>query len=225
MRVRLPLSALGGAAVWSVTEYGVHRWAMHGRKGSNPWSEEHLDHHARPYRTFELKFDRNTLWKALGVPVVGIPVAAAVGARRGVAAGLQCGLAAGVSFSTAYASYTHLHHVIHHEPPRTALGRITRKRHLAHHFSTPRLNFGVTSAAAVWDPVGRTRRIPDVVKVPRRLAPPWMVDAEGELLATYAGDYQLAGRRRLAPPVVDPAVPPADADMILALADAVPVAD
>lgn len=222
MRLRLPLAALGGVAVWSATEYGVHRWAMHGQKGRNPWSEEHLDHHARPYRTFELKFDRNMLWKALGVPVVGIPVAAAVGGRRGVFTGLQSGLVAGVSFSTAYASYTHLHHFIHHEPPRTALGRRTRKRHLAHHFSTPRLNFGVTAAAAVWDPIGRTRRIPDVVKVPRRLAPPWMVDAHGELLETYAGDYLLAGRRRNAPPVADPMVAPAEADLALALADSAP---
>ncbi len=195
-----------GGVVWTATEYAVHRWVMHGRRGTNPFSAEHLDHHARPYRTFELAFDRNTAWKAAGVPVVGLPVAA-VG-------GPACGLAAGLAFSAGYAGYTHTHHVIHHRAPRGSMSRWLRKHHLAHHFATPKRNFGVTHGW--WDVVAGTARTPAVVTVPRRLAPTWLVDDEGDLRPQYAADYALSGRSRRS---VD------DADIARAMADDLPVDD
>src|SRR4029078_9561960 len=96
------------------------------------------------------------------------------GGRR---AALQIGLAAGLAFSACYATYTHVHHIIHHEPPATSAGRWVRKHHLAHHFSTPKRNFGVTHGW--WDVALGTAKTPDQLKVPRRLAPSWLVDETG----------------------------------------------
>jgi len=206
--------AAAGALTWTLTEYSVHRWAMHGRGGTNAWSEEHLDHHAKPYRTFELKFDGEAWMKVAGVPAVGLPAAgigALIGGRR---AALQIGLAAGLAFSACYATYTHVHHIIHHEPPATSAGRWVRKHHLAHHFSTPKRNFGVTHGW--WDVALGTAKTPDQLKVPRRLAPSWLVDETGGLRAEHAADYVLAGRTTRAV---------ADADVDRAMADQAPVTD
>ena len=195
-----------GGVLWTATEYSVHRWLMHGRRGTNPLSAEHLDHHARPSRTFSLAFDRGLLWKAASIPIVGWPVAALAGAPTGAAAGL--------SFAAGYAGYTHTHHVVHHRAPATSAGRWLRKHHLAHHFATPRRNYGVTHGW--WDVVLGTASTPDVVVVPRRLAPVWLVDGSGALRPEYADDYRLAGRT---PRPVD------TADLEAALADTVPAAD
>jgi len=211
---RLCAGVTGGVGLWSLTEYSVHRWAMHGRKGANPWSEEHLDHHANPDRTFELAFDRNTMWKVASVPVIGLPVALLTSAAAGRRSGAMVGAAAGAAFAASYATYTHVHHVIHHEAPLTALGRRVRKHHLAHHFSTPKRNFGVTSVATLWDAVLRSGQTPEQLKVARRLAPSWLVDEAGEVRPEYAEDYVLAGRTRR---------PVGAADIALAMDDRVPV--
>ena len=79
--------------------------------------------------------------------------------------------------------------------PTTAFARWRRLNHIHHHFREPRMNHGVTSP--VWDVVARTYDDPGVVTVPRRMAPTWMLDPDGELLPAYAGDYLLKGRRRL----------------------------
>ena len=41
-----------------------------------------------------------------------------------------------------------------------------------------------------------TRLSVDRVRVPRRLAMPWLVDMNGEVHADYASDYELVGSRR-----------------------------
>lgn len=192
-----------GGVLWSATEYGVHRWGMHGRRGTNPWSAEHLDHHARPERTVAVALDRGLALKLASAPVVALP-AAVLGAP-------VLGVATGAGFAAGYVGYTHVHHTIHHRSPRGAAGRRLRKRHLAHHFATPRRNFGVTHAW--WDALIRSGSTPERVTVPRRLAPVWMVDEHGELRPEHRGDYVLGGRARR---------PVSDADVALALADGAP---
>ena len=44
-----------------------------------------------------------------------------------------------------------------------------------------------------WDRVFGTLERPDTVRVPRRLALPWLVDESGELLSEFADDYRLVG--------------------------------
>jgi hypothetical protein len=54
-------------------------------------------------------------------------------------------------------------------------------------------NFGVTSP--VWDRLLGSYDEPGVVTVPRRMAPDWLLDDDGEVRPEYAADYQARGRR------------------------------
>ena len=49
------------------------------------------------------------------------------------------------------------------------------------------------SRTLVWDRVFGTYEVPEQVRVPRRLALPWMVDDDGELHPEYVADYVLVG--------------------------------
>jgi hypothetical protein len=53
-------------------------------------------------------------------------------------------------------------------------------------------NHGVSMP--LWDHVFGTHRAPGRIRVPRRLALPWMLDADGELRPEFAEDYELVGR-------------------------------
>jgi hypothetical protein len=53
-------------------------------------------------------------------------------------------------------------------------------------------NHGVS--IPVWDLVFGTRREVERVRVPRRLALPWMLDDTGALRPEFAEDYELVGR-------------------------------
>jgi hypothetical protein len=53
-------------------------------------------------------------------------------------------------------------------------------------------NHGVTSP--VWDKAFGTYDDPGVVTVPRRMAPTWLLDADGEVRPELADDYRVKGR-------------------------------
>jgi hypothetical protein len=93
-----------------------------------------------------------------------------------------------------YFGYEVAHRRIHTHPPTNAYGRWSRRSHFHHHFGAPMRNHGVTSN--VWDRVFGTYDEPGVVTVPRRMAPVWMVDETGEVLAEFAGDYLVKGGAR-----------------------------
>ena len=94
-----------------------------------------------------------------------------------------------------YATYEVLHRRAHTHPPANGYGRWLRRSHMHHHFGAPMRNHGVTSP--VWDKLLGTYDEPGVVTVPARMAPAWMVDAEGRLRPEYEGDYVVkAGRSR-----------------------------
>jgi hypothetical protein len=50
---------------------------------------------------------------------------------------------------------------------------------------------------SLWDHVFRTDEDPDVVRVPRRLAMPWLLDEHGEVRPEFAADYELVGSPEL----------------------------
>jgi hypothetical protein len=52
-------------------------------------------------------------------------------------------------------------------------------------------NHGVT--VDWWDRAFGTLERPEKVRVPRRMAQPWMLDDDGELRAEYTDDYELVG--------------------------------
>ena len=92
-----------------------------------------------------------------------------------------------------YFGYEVAHRRTHTHPPRNRYGRWARRSHMHHHFGAPMRNFGVTSP--VWDKVFGTYDDPGVVTVPRRMAPVWLLDETGEVMAAFADDYLTKGPR------------------------------
>lgn len=177
--------ALGsGGVAWTLLEYVLHRFVFHGASATRLGAKEHRQHHAQ--------VDYFAPWwqkalAALAVTAVVLPVAV-----------LGIGAAAGVCFSggfiATYLLYELLHRRAHTHPPRGAYGRWLRRNHFAHHFADPRRAQGVTTP--VWDRVFGTRLPMSRVRVPRRLAMPWLVDVDGEIRPAYARDYELVGSAR-----------------------------
>lgn len=170
-----------GALGWSASEYALHRGLGHRKGARNPFSVEHLKHHAT------LTWFAPTWKKALAAGVVLGVTAPPLGWAFG-AAGL-CGAA---SFVATYVAYEVLHRRLHTHPGSTRYGRWARRHHLHHHYSRPRLNHGVTSP--LWDLVFRTLDVPATVQVPPGNALPWMLDGQGNLRPEHARDFQLLRR-------------------------------
>lgn len=179
------LAALAGAVSWTAAEYGLHRFLMHEMRGRGLASKEHLRHHADV--TYFSPAPKKAA-SAAGATAVVLPTARlVVGTRRAVAyTGGLIGM---------YLVYEALHRRCHTHPPRTAHGRWMRRNHLHHHAAQPLGNHGVTTG--VWDRALGTYDEPGVVTVPRRLAPDWLVDDDGEVVTEHALDYRLRGTRTI----------------------------
>ncbi len=105
--------------------------------------------------------------------------------------GPPVGVALAVGWAVGYSFYEYQHATSHLRPPTTRYQRLVRRHHFHHHFGAPMANHGVT--APMWDHVFGTHERPEQVRVPRRLALPWLVDEDGEVLAEFADDYVLVG--------------------------------
>jgi len=183
MQAWLPqLAALGlGALGWTLAEYLLHRFVFHGPSATSLGAKEHRRHHAQ--------VDYFAPWwqkalAAVAATAVMLPVSI-------VSAGTARGLLFTAGFVGMYLFYEVIHRRAHTNTPRGVYGRWSRHNHFAHHFVDPRRAQGVTSP--FWDFVFATR-LPEVrVRVPRRLAMPWLVDGHGEIWPAYADDYELIG--------------------------------
>jgi sterol desaturase/sphingolipid hydroxylase (fatty acid hydroxylase superfamily) len=174
-----------GMNLWFLAEYLLHRFAMHHLHGRGIMSREHLEHHVHS----SWSFDVTHLMSWTGVAVVGglvwFPIGWAV-------AGTAVGILLAVGWALGYAFYEFQHARCHLAPPRGSYGRWVRRHHFQHHFGAPMSNHGVS--IPVWDQVFGTRREVERVRVPRRLALPWMLDDTGALRPEFAEDYELVGR-------------------------------
>lgn len=179
------LCFVAGGIGWTLMEYLLHRFAMHGMRGWGIASREHLKHHAiRGYYATTLQKGASMVaFSGMMLPVAW----ALLGPANGVAFAL--GLAA------TYLTYEFLHRRAHTHPPKNAYGRWLRKNHFLHHFRMPTKNHGVS--IPVWDHVFGTFEPWDdvVVKVPRRYAMDWLIDSKGDLRPEFAADYVLVGDR------------------------------
>jgi hypothetical protein len=173
-----------GAIGWTLVEYLLHRFVFHAASAKGPGAREHRKHHAH--------VDYFAPWwqKALAAVAATAILLPLLSFIVGVEGGAACTL----GFISMYLLYEILHRRAHTRAPRSHYGRWRRKNHLAHHFVDPRLAQGVTTP--IWDLVFRTRLSVERVRVPRRLAMPWLVDEDGEIRAAYSCDYELVGSRR-----------------------------
>ena len=181
-----------GLGLWSLLEYGLHRFAMHHRPGRDLISREHLAHHADPAATSAALRTLGHLGVAALAAIGGLALSFVVGTP------LAVGLAAGISIG--YSSYELLHWHAHHRPPRTAYGVRLRHRHFQHHFGSPRANYGVTSR--LWDRAFGSVEPTATVAVPERLVMSWLCDETGAVHPRYKGSYVVRRGRPATPDVI-----------------------
>jgi len=173
-----------GAFGWTLFEYVLHRWAFHEMRGKHLGSREHLEHHVRA----QWSFDPVILLAWAGVVLAGW----GWGSLGTKAAG-PVGWALGAGWIVGYFFYEYHHAQSHLRGPRNRWERWVRINHFHHHFGHPLSNQGVT--VGWWDVVFRTQERPERVRVPRRLAMPWLLDEQGEVRPEYRDDYELVGAR------------------------------
>jgi sterol desaturase/sphingolipid hydroxylase (fatty acid hydroxylase superfamily) len=173
-----------GAALWSLAEYLMHRFAMHALRGKGLASREHLRHHALQDSVLE------SWWFAwAGVLGVGVVLGLAATDLLG-----PVGVCLGVGWVAGYGFYDWIHYRAHRRPVAHPYERWVRRHHFHHHFGHPMANHGVTTP--VWDMVfGTYERVDGPVAVPRRLAMRWLCDDDGAVRTEYERDYRLVGTR------------------------------
>ncbi len=178
----LVLAAVLGAFTWSFLEYVIHRWLGHDRRfRGNPFGTEHLRHHIEG--DYFAPSWKKAIFAVVVSAILSVPAVLLAGAL---------GAAWVAGFVVFYGAYEVLHRREHTHAGIGPYGRWARRHHLHHHFSRPQLNHGVTSP--LWDWVFGTLEVPQVVKVPRANALPWMLRADGQLEAGLEREYQLVGR-------------------------------
>ncbi|MBT6177603.1 MAG: sterol desaturase family protein [Deltaproteobacteria bacterium] len=154
-----------GAVGWSFTEYCIHRWLGHDRRFlRNPFGVEHQTHHSKGNYFAQW-------WKKAGAAIAAI---ALLWWPATVLLGAVYGSAFIFGFVAFYLYYEILHRVEHVFEASTAYGRWARAHHFFHHFHDPSRNHGVTSP--VWDHVFGTYSATDVIRVPEKLAPLWLIE-------------------------------------------------
>jgi dihydroceramide fatty acyl 2-hydroxylase len=135
---RLPLAGsliciAAGLFLWTLLEYGIHRFAFHGFL-------PHSQHHEEPK---DPVFIVSPLWLSSSASLllwVGLRVPTGSWARSGLT------LAAIIS---GYLIYEAAHLRIHANAAGGPLLRALRKRHYYHHFADERFCYGVTTS--LWD--------------------------------------------------------------------------
>jgi sterol desaturase/sphingolipid hydroxylase (fatty acid hydroxylase superfamily) len=141
--------ALLGAAVWTLTEYVMHRFAFHfvprSRLGVALAYLSHGVHHAYPR-------DPDRLVMPL---IVSAPIGVALFAVGSLMFGRFAWPFLG-GFALGYLSYDLIHYHIHQHDPARGVFKWLRRYHFQHHFAAPDRQFGVSTP--MWDYVFRTRR-------------------------------------------------------------------
>ena len=164
---------------WTFTEYWLHRTLGHKKGAKNPFSIEHLRHHA------DVSYFAPT-WKkfvAAGsiMVLIGSPLAWALGGA---------GIAGALGFVVMYVSYEIIHRRLHTHPGTTRYGRWARRHDLRHHYSRPHGNEGVTTP--LWDWVFGTLEVPAQMQVQPKNVLAWMLDDTGHLKPELSADFSVS---------------------------------
>lgn len=168
---------IAGLFTWTLIEYVFHRFLGHVWI-KNPFGREHTRHH-REYEYFAPTAEKARIatFTITAITLAGWPV---------VGAGLAFTYSMGIV--VAYLGYEWFHRQLHVSAPTTAWGRWARRNHFAHHHRDPRMNHGVT--VGFWDVLFGTSQPTDVVRIPRKKAPRWLVPEGSE---PWRADYELFG--------------------------------
>jgi len=137
--------ALGGYAVWTLTEYWLHRVVFHfepehGLGARLHWMV-HGVHHDHP----------NDPLRLVMPPSASVPLAALFAAAFWLVLGGDWCWPFLAGFLAGYLAYDVIHYAVHHHRPHTRVGRRLRELHMRHHFQDDERGFGVS--APYWDHV------------------------------------------------------------------------
>jgi dihydroceramide fatty acyl 2-hydroxylase len=140
--------ALGGYAVWTLTEYWLHRVVFHFEPeqgiGARLHWMIHGVHHDHP----------NDPMRLVMPPAASVPLALAFYALFFVMLGGDASVPFTAGFLAGYLAYDMIHYAVHHFRPKSRVGRRLRELHMRHHFQDHERGFGVS--APYWDRVFRT---------------------------------------------------------------------
>jgi sterol desaturase/sphingolipid hydroxylase (fatty acid hydroxylase superfamily) len=125
----------GGLLLWTLLEYGIHRYAFHRLA-------PHYQHHEFPN---DRRYIFAPLWFSLMSAAILWPLLAVAAGSWSTGALIEAGAV------TGYLAYELLHIVIHSERPGGALLRELRKHHFYHHFADDTKCYGVVTP--FWDRV------------------------------------------------------------------------
>jgi dihydroceramide fatty acyl 2-hydroxylase len=135
--------AMGGYAVWTLTEYWLHRVVFHFEPekgiGARLHWMIHGVHHDHP----------NDPMRLVMPPSASLPLAALFAAVFWLVLGGQWFMPFLSGFLAGYLAYDMIHYHVHHHRPRTRVGRRLRELHMRHHFQDDERGFGVS--APYWD--------------------------------------------------------------------------
>ena len=136
---------LGGYAVWTLTEYWLHRVVFHfeperGLGAKLHWMI-HGVHHDHP----------NDPKRLVMPPSASVPLALLFALVFYIVLGSQWFMPFTAGFLMGYLAYDMIHFHVHHHRPRTRVGRKLRELHMRHHFQDHERGFGVS--APYWDHV------------------------------------------------------------------------
>jgi dihydroceramide fatty acyl 2-hydroxylase len=138
----------GGLAIWTLTEYWLHRLLFHWQPGFRGGDRLHFIihgvHHDHP----------NDRLRLVMPPAVSIPLAALFLWAFTLIFGTPAAYPLFAGFIAGYLTYDYTHYYLHHFVPRSDLGKRLREQHMRHHFQDHRYGFGVSSP--LWDVVFRT---------------------------------------------------------------------
>lgn len=142
------LLVAAGFALWTLSEYWLHRKIFH-------WDPDHPIGHRLHFIIHGVHHDHpNDRMRLVMPPGASIPLAALFFGLFWLLFGQPTALPLFAGFLIGYLMYDYTHYYLHHVVPRSKLGKRLREQHMRHHFQDHRYGFGVSSP--LWDAVFRT---------------------------------------------------------------------
>ncbi|MCF8461690.1 MAG: sterol desaturase family protein [Flavobacteriales bacterium] len=174
----LTISFFSGVALWTFTEYMLHRFLGHEHKGKNFFKDEHSLHHQRVH-----------YFAPAGKKIAAaIAVAVSLFLILNLIVAWTNALAFVLGLMGMYGLYEYVHTRYHRKGPVAKIFIVLRKHHFYHHFHQPKLNHGVTTR--IWDRVFGTFHRVETVTVPRKMTMDWLMSGD-EIAPAYTGHFQL----------------------------------
>jgi dihydroceramide fatty acyl 2-hydroxylase len=146
--VEIPLLVFAGLAIWTISEYWLHRKVFH-------WDPDHPIGHRLHFIIHGVHHDHpNDKLRLVMPPGASIPLAALFFGIFWLVFGLPTAYPLFAGFLVGYLIYDYMHYYLHHAVPKSPLAKRLREQHMRHHFQDHRYGFGVSSP--LWDMVFRT---------------------------------------------------------------------